>query len=66
MNRYAYLALAFMASMTICGAQNAERAEVGKLAPDFVMTGIDGKDFKLSDKTGKHKHIVLIFSRAHW
>ena len=41
-------------------------AEKGKTAPDFVMTGIDGKEFKLSDRTGKEKHIVLMFSRASW
>ena len=66
MNRNTYLAIAFLASTPIGFAQNADKAEVGKLAPDFVMTGIDGKDFKLSDKTGKGKQIVLMFSRANW
>lgn len=43
-----------------------EKVEVGKPAPDFTVTGIDGKTFKLSDKTGRGKNIVLMFDRAHW
>lgn len=42
------------------------RVEVGKPAPDFSMTGIDGKSLKLSDKIGNKKHVVLMFSRAGW
>lgn len=68
MNRRACLALALIASASCCIAagQDSEKVEVGKKAPDFVMTGIDGKEFKLSDKTGKDKNIVLMFSRANW
>lgn len=39
---------------------------VGKSAPDFTVTGIDGKQFKLSDKTKAGKNVALMFSRAHW
>lgn len=41
--------------------------EVGKPAPDFTVTGIDGKKFKLSDKLKKgDTNVALIFSRANW
>ncbi len=43
-----------------------EAVAVGKSAPDFEVTGIDGKTFKLSDKLGKGKPVVLMFSRALW
>lgn len=43
-----------------------ETAEVGKSAPDFVATGIDGKEFKLSSKISKDKNIIVAFSRASW
>ena len=39
---------------------------VGVDAPDMTMTGIDGKEFKLSDVTGAGKNVALMFSRAHW
>jgi AhpC/TSA family len=68
MNRTAYLAIAFLGCASLCMAadDSAEKVEVGKKAPDFVMTGIDGKQYKLSDKLGKEKNVVLMFSRAHW
>jgi cytochrome oxidase Cu insertion factor (SCO1/SenC/PrrC family) len=47
-------------------AEDSAKVEVGRQAPDFAMTGIDGQTFKLSDKLGKDQHVVLIFSRAHW
>lgn len=51
-----------------CEAQEtkAKKVEKGKAAPDFTMTGIDGKSFKLSDRTGKDKNIIIMFSRANW
>ena len=42
------------------------KVTVGKQAPDFTVTGIDGKTFKLSDKTKTGKNVALMFSRAHW
>ena len=49
-------------------AQDAAPAKVavGKPAPDFTVTGIDGKPIKLSALTGKGKNVVLLFDRAHW
>ncbi len=44
----------------------ADEIKVGQAAPDFEVTGIDGKSFKLSDKTKAGKHVALMFSRAHW
>lgn len=41
------------------------KVELNQTAPDFAMTGIDGKEFKLSDRLGK-KNVVLMFSRARW
>ncbi len=53
-------------SMSSTHAQPAAKVEIGKPAPDFTATGRDGKKFKLSDKVGKDKNIVLLFSRASW
>ena len=51
----------------VCFADDAADAvAVGKPAPDFTVTGIDGKQFKLSDKTATGKNVALMFSRAHW
>ena len=60
-----------LASMGKLNAQEstekkATKVEIGKPAIDFTVTGIDGKEFKLSDRMGKDKNIVLMFSRAHW
>lgn len=68
MNRTVYLAIALLGCASLCTADDgtSTKVEIGKRAPDFVMTGIDGKEFKLSDKLGKEKNIVLMFSRANW
>ena len=51
----------------VCLADGAaDEVAVGKPAPDFTVTGIDGKQFKLSDKTASGKNVALMFSRAHW
>lgn len=42
------------------------KVEDGKPAPDFTMTNIEGKEFKLSDRIGGEKNVVLMFSRASW
>lgn len=63
------LAIAMAAAISsgeACLADDGDKVEVGKKAPNFVMTGIDGKEFKLSDKIGKDKNVVLMFSRANW
>ncbi|MEM7478334.1 MAG: hypothetical protein AAF483_25405 [Planctomycetota bacterium] len=41
-------------------------AQKGKPAPDFKATDAKGKEFKLSDRIGKEKHVILMFSRANW
>jgi hypothetical protein len=43
-----------------------ESATIGQRAPEITMTGVDGKEFKLSEITGCGKNVALIFSRAHW
>lgn len=54
-------------SSTAFADEKATPAEVGKPAPDFTVTGIDGKKFKLSEKLKKgDRNFVLIFSRANW
>ncbi|RMF40226.1 MAG: hypothetical protein D6753_12115 [Planctomycetota bacterium] len=61
--------LAYCAVAGVIGgvsARGAEPLKVGDRAPDFSVTGIDGKQFSLSDKLKSGKHLVLIFSRAHW
>ncbi len=61
-------ALAWMAACAAGGgqAQDSEPLKVGDRAPDFSVTGIDGNAFTLSEKLKSGKHLVLIFSRAHW
>lgn len=48
-------------------ADESLKAEIGKPAPNFTATGIDGKSFELKDKLKSgEKNVVLIFSRANW
>ena len=64
MYRSALTALSCLLLASIAVAK--EPAQVGQPAPDITMTGIDGKEFKLSEITGSGKNVALIFSRAHW
>ncbi len=43
-----------------------EPVAVGSSAPEITMTGVDGREFKLSEIIGTGKNVALIFSRAHW
>ncbi|MFK8115301.1 MAG: hypothetical protein AB8B91_24085 [Rubripirellula sp.] len=48
---------------TVCSAEDVAK---GQPAPDITVTGIDGKEFQLSEITGSGKNVALMFSRAHW
>ena len=67
MIRFTTVAVCMAVLNSFAAADEVATIEVGKSAPDFVATGIDGKTFKLSDKlkTGD-RNIALIFSRANW
>ena len=57
----------FLAIISTLQAQDGvDAVKVGAAAPDFTVTGIDGKPIKLSELTGKGKNVVLLFDRAHW
>lgn len=62
------LLLAFAISLPVWAQDDAAKPQVvvGKAAPNFTVTGIDGKEFTLEEKLENKKHIVLLFSRAHW
>lgn len=62
------LAALWIVNPGLAMSQEKEEAVVkeGAEAPDFTMTGIDGKEFKLSERIKNEKRIVLMFSRAGW
>jgi AhpC/TSA family len=61
-----FLIISWLAvSCAVTQSQEPEVA-VGKPAPDLVLTGLDGNEFKLSDLTSGGKNVALMFSRAHW
>ena len=67
MIRMTTVAVCLTVLTSIVSADEVATVEVGKSAPDFVATGIDGKTFKLSDKLkAGDRNIALIFSRANW
>ena len=66
MNRCTLSFSCLLLSGAVCMADESPKAAVGKPAPDFTATGIDGKEFTLSKKVSGGKNIVLMFSRAHW
>ena len=57
---------AILLTLSQLGVGQESQVKVGQPAPDFVVTGANGKPFKLSDKLKQGKHLVLMFSRAHW
>lgn len=52
--------------MSAAADEPAKVVAVGKPAPDITMTGVDGKEFKLSDVAKRGKNTALMFSRANW
>ena len=62
------LIIAATTLLMACRADADEvKVQVGKPAPDFTVTGIDGKPFKLSEKlNGGKTNVAVMFSRAHW
>lgn len=60
-------ALIIFAVSSVVSGDEPPKVRVGQPAPDFTVTGIDGKTFKLSDKLDKgKKNVCLMFSRANW
>ena len=49
-----------------CAQDAGSPVTVGKRAPDFTVTGIDGESFRLSDRIKAGKNVALMFDRAHW
>ena len=60
------LALGLLLFAASAVAQDSAKVAVDKAAPDFTVTGIDGKQFKLSDIAKRGKNVALMFSRANW
>ena len=54
--------LAVFGSLFLAGAATA--LEVGQKAPDFALTGTDGKPIKLSDLTAKGPVVLYTFIAA--
>ena len=66
MRRFTSRILAALALLTlVTPLASAKEVAIGKPAPDFKATNIEGKEVKLSDWIGK-KQLVVVFSRAHW
>jgi len=52
------------ALVSLAFASGASALEVGDKAPDFTLTGVDGKPVKLSDLTGKGPVVLYTFIAA--
>ncbi len=44
----------------------AQGPEVGDRAPDFVLKNSEGKDYKLSDFSGKKNVVIEFFRSGGW
>jgi thioredoxin-dependent peroxiredoxin len=58
-----FLCCAFLL-LSACALQAADKPQVGAAAPDFEMTGSDGKIYKLADFRGKQAVVVAWYPRA--
>ncbi len=54
------------AKQSSANSGKATKIAVGNKAPDFTVTGIDGKPLTLSERLKNKKNIVLCFNRALW
>lgn len=63
---FLFAGLLLSTSAVAWGQDGAAEVVAGQPAPDFAMTGIDGKEIRLSELTSEGKNVVLMFSRAHW
>lgn len=50
-------------TLTLCTAVSAAALEAGDPAPDFALTGSDGKQHRLSDYRGRHV-VIAWFPKA--
>lgn len=60
----ALLAMAFLLGMAALTTNARADLAVGDDAPDFTMTGSDGKTYKLSDYKGKQAVVVAWYPKA--
>ena len=55
--------LAIALSVLVASALHAE-LKVGDVAPDFTLTGSDGKEYKLSQFKGKQPVVIAWYPKA--
>ena len=51
-------------ALSLSSARAAEALQVGDMAPDFSLTGSDGKTYKLSEFKGKQAVVLAWFPKA--
>lgn len=67
MLRMMTVTLCFFAMVGAVRADELMPVTTGDEAPDFEITGIDGKPFRLSERLrNQERSVVVLFSRAHW
>lgn len=64
MTKLLTLAAVCLSLFMSAGVMAADAPQVGDEAPDFTMTGSDGKTYKLSDFKGKQAVVVAWYPRA--
>jgi len=66
MRRISTIALSALAALlaTVILAGGAHGLQVGDKAPEFTLTGADGKPVKLSDLTAKGPVVIYTFIQA--
>ena len=68
MNRLIFSGLCLAITLAFNGhplqAADAKELKVGDAAPDFELTGSDGKTYKLSDFKGKQAVVIAWYPKA--